>query len=674
MATPSTDFLKFNAYQIKDLIVRKLSEDTKFTDQVYEGSNLNILIDLVSYMFQAMMYSLNNAASESMFADTMLYENISRLCRFIGYNPRGFMPASTQFYLENPIDASKSTEMTSHRTYEGMKIPKYARIDTGKTDSRGNKIYYSTVENWDIHQQDIFPFTVYNGKWVMHSDVFVSNGGAYQTFVLDGVKSDANEGRFVSNDHIHVYVMDKDGNIDQWKMDRDEIFLNTSTKNVTDKEYGSIYTSEDMMYTVRLNEDKTYEIKFGNGILGRIPEEGNKIYVFYLEGNGPEGAVFQGDVPEATLEHDASMFGMPKHLYGSIFGVGDVDETGYRNGEWKLDGDHYSDDNGKWVCGMPVSIYMNSTGAAIEESVPEIRESAPAYFKYGNRLITRNDYEYFVKRNYTSDIVDVKCHNTIEYGTSFLKWLYHYGKSGLIRRMTGTQDSRHYLKANRMRRYGYQYADPADADNIFLWVKTYPDINNQEVFLRNLQSSIQSRASDMKTLTHEITVLQNIDVNFVPCAAFDEYVLQTYILGNEDIATTDKTLIEVTLEDNSIYVNANIKSAIVDIIFNYFDYRKCTLGMKVDYNEILGQILSMNGVQRIRTVFINGDEEIIKNGLSFATWSDRFLEPGDDLQVSNSMRILEPFQFPRLDMTKDQLSGMIKIIRRSLSNTSTIKY
>ena len=54
MADKNTDFLKFNAYQIKDLIIRKLSDNSKFSDQIYEGSNLAILIDLVSSIFQKM--------------------------------------------------------------------------------------------------------------------------------------------------------------------------------------------------------------------------------------------------------------------------------------------------------------------------------------------------------------------------------------------------------------------------------------------------------------------------------------------------------------------------------------------------------------------------------------------------------------------------------------------
>ena len=65
-----SDYLRFSANSIKELITRKLTADTKFTDQIYEGSNLAILIDIVSYMYQCLIYNVNNAAAESMFADT----------------------------------------------------------------------------------------------------------------------------------------------------------------------------------------------------------------------------------------------------------------------------------------------------------------------------------------------------------------------------------------------------------------------------------------------------------------------------------------------------------------------------------------------------------------------------------------------------------------------------
>lgn len=122
MAQSNTDFLRFSAYSLKDLITRKLSEDTKMTDQVYEGSNLAILIDIVSYMYQVLVENLNNAASESMFSDTQIYKNIVRLVKFIGYNPKGFNPSSITSYLTLPSSA------------RGSILPRYSYIDTGLTD------------------------------------------------------------------------------------------------------------------------------------------------------------------------------------------------------------------------------------------------------------------------------------------------------------------------------------------------------------------------------------------------------------------------------------------------------------------------------------------------------------------------------------------------------------
>lgn len=87
------------------------------------------------------------------------------------------------------------------------------------------------------------------------------------------------------------------------------------------------------------------------------------------------------------------------------------------------------------------------------------------------------------------------------------------------------------------------------------------------------------------------------------------------------------------------------------------------------------QILSLNGIIGIRTIFKKGDVEIRKNGLSFASWSAKYIETGDDIEVSNSTRTLEEFQFPTLLYTdKSQLLDKVVVIKKSLSNINTIKY
>jgi len=207
MANHSTDFLRFSAYSIKDLITRKLSEDTKLTDQIYEGSNASILIDLIAYMYQCLVYQLNNAASESMFADTQLYKNISRLVKFIGYNPRGCNPSV--------LNANLISNGTAN--IRGYWIPFYSRFDTGLTDSRGKKIYFSTKRlqvdrdalNGDSQRtvdSTSQPITLYNGQWKLYSTIFTASGVENETFVLDGLQSDASKGKFVAHNFIDIFI------------------------------------------------------------------------------------------------------------------------------------------------------------------------------------------------------------------------------------------------------------------------------------------------------------------------------------------------------------------------------------------------------------------------------------------------------------------------------------
>jgi len=67
----------------------------------------------------------------------------------------------------------------------------------------------------------------------------------------------------------------------------------------------------------------------------------------------------------------------------------------------------------------------------------------------------------------------------------------------------------------------------------------------------------------------------------------------------------------------------------------------------------------------------------VYDGLSFASWSDTdgLIKYGDDLNISNTMRQLEDFQFPRFRKEdKATLPNRIKIIKKSLSNVNTIKF
>lgn len=691
MANHSTDFLRFSAYSIKDLITRKLSEDTKLTDQIYEGSNASILIDLIAYMYQCLVYQLNNAASESMFADTQLYKNISRLVKFIGYNPRGCNPSV--------LNANLISNGTAN--IRGYWIPFYSRFDTGLTDSRGKKIYFSTKRlqvdrdalNGDSQRtvdSTSQPITLYNGQWKLYSTIFTASGVENETFVLDGLQSDASKGKFVAHNFIDIFIQHYDESGKwvfqrDWEMDANGIFAGYSGNGTklfnNETVFKSLYPGTYHIYTVLLNEEKTYELKFGNGIVGAKLSPGDKVYIFYLDTNGEDGKIETVDMSTSNkLEHSSTMFGMSDELYAQIFSL--------RDAGWSAERQLTIPEN--------QSLYEivfsdgKSTTAQIEENVERIRYNAPNWFTTGNRLVTRFDYEYYLKNTgigssiVGADIVDAKCMNNWEYLASFYKWLYDLGMNGkhiVYKSYLGNDlqaTPTRYLKKSNFIRHDYFYADSSDANNLYLWMKTTNDNFEVDYATRQLNTTL----GPIKLMTAELVACKAINVFFDICAAPEDYVLASYLGSNwEDDSVFDEnneSYIEITLDDNAIYVTNSLQKEVCNIILDGFDINKCQLGQAVKYDDILQKIYAINGIQKVRTIFkptISGVKARALDGLSFASWSNAqsFIEVGDDLAVSNTIRQLEDFQFP-VFIGSSRLINKIKVIKRSLSVVNTIKF
>lgn len=456
MSTEKTDFLRFNAYSIKDLITRKLSEDSNFTDQVYEGSNLNILIDLCSYLYQCLVYQINNAASESMFSDTQIYGNINRLVRLLGYNPKGITPSSGVFYLDNENDEGEGG------SFKGHVILPFSYVETNKTDANGEKVCFSTVEQYTINSEENYSMTLYNGRWKLYPTVFTASGSDYETFIVSDIGSDIDSKRYVADNRIRIFVK-SGGQIDsEWTMSEKELFTNNDFES---SQYAYTVDSSTKSYNLRLNENKTYEIKFGNGVLGKKLNKNDLVYVFYLDTNGLDGQVTPDDIPVETMKfkHSRQDFGLDSETYNMIFGAESVENA-------ITNSDKIPEDEQPYV-------FLNATTSSpvAEEDVDAIRQSAPQEFKLGRRLVTAYDYEYFVKNKWKGQVIDVKCQNNFEYtASSFYIWLYQLG-------LTKHDNPSYYLNETSLVKYGFKYSDPADSNNVYLWTKLYlQDVENSQ--------------------------------------------------------------------------------------------------------------------------------------------------------------------------------------------------
>lgn len=686
MASTNTDFLRFSAYSIKNLLTRKLSENSEFTDQIYAGSNLQILIDLFSYMAEQMLFALNNAAAESMFSDTQMYENMNRLVKFLGYNPTGFTPSTCQFTIDTGDE-------------DDAIIPKYSAIKIPKTDINGNQVYYSFVNNYETKQGDDNTAILYNGVWKMYSTIFTASGTKYETFVLNGLRSDSNNSEFIAHKFIDVYIY-RDQQYIQFTGITDDIFLQNDTKY--DGDGLNIYSNDDSsrVYTIRLNEDKTYEIKFGNGINGQLLQAGDRIYVFYLDTNGFDGKLEAGEFSgTGAIQKGYEVLG--------------ISEDMYYDGLLKINN---LKDNISVIDSFNIYNSEASTEAQPEETVEDIREKAPNYYKLGNRLVTKSDYEYYVKNRYSENIIDVLCQNNWDYASTFYAWLYNLGKNGRnsnyaytlhkdeesgeqyysVTYAAGTGSNtmltvKHhpnepfltgnpttYLNEKTLMKYGYKYCDAADSNNVYLWTRLQ---NNSDVWKKTLKEELMT----IKDLTVEPVLLDPVIVNIAICSAPVERALE--YLNNPDIYSqfdnTDdgyESYIEITLKENSMFNNATVKNQVANIIVSYFTEQNMKLGFEINLNELLTSIYAIGGIENIRTVFTQKYNKLGKtyntqyiDGISIATWSNEILDSGEDIQVSNINKTLECFQFPVFYNTETILDKII-VIKRSFSTTTTIQY
>ena len=675
MATNKTyDFLRFSAYSIKDLITRKLSEDSNFTDQVYEGSNLAILIDIVSYMYQCLIYNLNNAASESMFSDTQLYENIVRLCKFIGYHPMGYQPAKIHAFIDN------TTTILSRQIYP------CTAIDIGTYDANGNKIYFSTTYDYENNYQPVNvastePQTnlmLTNGVWKYYANVLVASGIDYETFILDGLMSDSSKKKYVANNKIQVFV-ESNGEFERWTNDPNEIFIRPYDSTAMDSTFSKLYNENDKVYTAYLNENKTFEIKFGNGISGRKLLPGDRIHILYLDTNGPDGYFDPSSIEltkQTQLHHSATFFGMSDEVYKKIFG----ENAAINNISLESES-------------ITVSFDVDSlTKTRAEEEVEDVRNNAPQWFKTGNRLITKKDYEYFIKSNRNgvfSGVVDVKCMNNWDYMTTFYRWLYNLGINPCPMATAAANDSGvsldpyRYMSKARLIQSGYEYVDAADANNIYLWIATSDKNTNSKII--SLKSDLNNQIAQIKTMTSETYPLAPIEVYFDISFTPSELYYENLVKDENSAFDATNSYLEVTIADNIIYSTTSMLNMVSDIITQAFSVDRCSIGQTINYDAILEQIYSINGVERVRTVYY--PEDYLENsstysqykaracdGISFASWSKtKLINIGDDLEINNTMRQLQQFQFPKLVPDFD-IKQKIKIIKKSMNTTSPIKF
>ena len=225
---PKNSYAAFDAISMRNLIIERLNDQGVFTDQNYIGSNLSCIIDIVSYVFNTLVFYLHKTSNEATFTEAQLFENMNRIVRLLDYKPVGFQTSTLSF------EASALNFSDGFYT-----IPKYSYVLVGEAPFSFNEDISFAIQNAGTSVA-LIPLTDVSNKKLLFQGIFRE----YPPYTAIG---DSNEALVLNLDGVYIDHF----NVDVY------VFEHKKQKWVQYKEVPNLYIEQtyDRIYEKRLNSD-----------------------------------------------------------------------------------------------------------------------------------------------------------------------------------------------------------------------------------------------------------------------------------------------------------------------------------------------------------------------------------------------------------------------------------
>ena len=590
-------YAAFDATTLKSLMQQRLIDGGVFTDQIFEGSNFNSLLDVIAYSYHVLLFYLNRTANEASFSNAQLYENVNRIVKILNYNPIGIQTSVLSF-----------SAVASDQLSEGIyTIPKYSYFSI-------NDINYSFTEDFtftksfsgvqvlnDLNDSSL----LYQGSFVQYP-TYVATGETFENFTIVSVDMDGNND-LIDHNNVHVYVKPSNGTWRQYK-------------NVN-----SLYLENSLSesYELRLNENQRYSIRFGKGVTSKKLNEGDLVIVYYLKSDGSSGE-----------------FG-PNNLNGNRLFLYKSEALSIIMNDIRP-----PDVN---ILGLNETIQLNfvntlpSSKFTYQEDANSIKENAKNTYKTQYRLINNSDFENYIFKNFSNLVDDVKTVNNFEYVNEHLQYLNNIGLS------QPNLDSR--ILFNQV-----NFSTSCHFNNVYIYCvpKVPQNYNtNYNRFLNiGLKNKIKKSIDTIKVITSE-TIFQDPVYVSVGLGISTSDEIDNLGLYPEIIS---ETKLKIKKSKNSYASNDSIRENIVNLFKNYFSDNK--LGKTIDISFLNSSLFKINGIDNFSTYRYVNSQLISTDGLSFMVYNPIYFAPNEDIRIINQTLTLPFFKsafYENYDVLKNNI-------------------
>ena len=253
---------------IKDNLKTFLSQQDEFVDYDFEGSGMNILLDVLAYNTHYLGYNANMLANEMYLDSADQRASVVSLAKQVGYTPRSAVSAKATIDLV--VNNASGSSITMSR---GTKFS--ATVD---------EINYNFVNNADVSISPV------DGVYKFSSlDLFE---GTYLNFKYTANTSDTEQRFIIPNDNV-------DTNTLTVKVQNSASDSTTNTYTLAQGITG--LDSSSKVYFLQEVENGRFEVYFGDGVLGQAIADGNIVILDYItcnrdEANGATTFTLAGNV------------------------------------------------------------------------------------------------------------------------------------------------------------------------------------------------------------------------------------------------------------------------------------------------------------------------------------------------------------------------------------------
>ena len=347
-------------------------------------------------------------------------------------------------------------------------------------------------------------------------------------------------------------------------------------------------------------------------------EQGDEVVIFYLMSDNIAGAIS----PNAISTNGIFIYNTP--IFNSIYN--DIKQP---NEATLL--------NSSLASSIRFNNPSNSTNITAGEDVSDIKKNTPRFVSSNLRLVTPDDYTFFLEREMKAFTSAIYTATNDEYLNEYIDYFYKISVDP--------------NKVNKVLLNQVSFADSCDFNNVNVFcVPAFDEVLNAagpKYLANSLKNLIVDSTRTSKMLSHEV----------VP----RDPVYSAFGIGVTSTAASTKTQLYsklvVVRERNNRIQQATITRQVESIIRDFFKASNNTLGQDIKLTNLVSDIIGVEGIKRIYTK--NIQENIEFDGISFISWNPQY--PDDDVVQVNQNTKLPFFRFPYLDCP-DKLINSIEVV------------